>query len=247
MPPLTTCNPQLIVISDIDGVIANFGTSWLAYIYQSYGVAISPASHTEHDGLGRLLYKHMQQQAPQLLCTQGITTYADFIASKPKALQFAETLQLTTEALPFFELLPAFIELSQADWVSLQFCTQRDVKIKEWTERWLTLWGLDRREPTVYCASLKDKIAYVHDVARRTRAQVLYLEDHPGCCELLNALTPRKNLAVYLPATTYNADYPIGNCGALRFPLRTLALQLKRLLLSTQPVATQISQEALNG
>jgi hypothetical protein len=247
MPSLTTSGDHLIVISDIDGVIADFVTSWLAYIYQSYGVAISPASNTEHDGLDRLLYKHMQQQAPQLLCAQNITTYANFIASKPKALQFADTLQLTENALPFFELLPIFIELSQADWVSLQFCTQRDIKIKELTEKWLTLWGLDRRRPTVYCASLKDKIAYVHDVAKRTRAQVLYLEDHPGCCELLNALAPRKNLAVYLPATTYNADYPIGNCGALRFPLRTLALQLKRLLLSTQPVTTQMSQGALNG
>jgi len=223
------------ILSDIDGVIADFVTSWLAFVYLTYDVAISPADIVEHDALGRLLYKKLLEQQPQLLIAQAINSYDAFKLSRPAALDFEHTEQLLTHARPFFELLPTFIELAQADGIHLQCCTNRHVVHREQTKRWLARWGLSViAENTLHFCTLEEKVAFVYDTAKHTRSQVIYIEDHPRACELLNAQASRKNLSLYLPATTYNTHYALGNARALRFPLRTLALQLKRILASTQ-------------
>jgi len=230
-------NITLHILSDIDGVLANFVHGWLIYVYQQYGVCIGPQEMAEYTGMAKLLYDRLLEQKPSTLRILRADTFEAFLETKPAALQFENNFALYESIPPMLELLPAYRHLNLSAWVNLQFVTSRSTTVKQTTEKWLDKWGLQYRAPTVYVSSNKEKAEYVLDVAKRTRAPVIYLEDHPGFPKVLNELEPqrRRNLSLYMPAASYNAVFEDPGNLATRFPARPLAAQLRRTLMSTKP------------
>lgn len=230
-------NITLHVLSDIDGVLANFVQGWLVYIYQHYGVCIAPQEIAEYRGMAKLLYDRILEQRPSALRLLRVDSLEAFLATKPPALCFENNFVLYESIVPTLELLPVYRHLNLSAWVNLQFVTSRSPMTKDVTEKWLDTWGLQYRAPTIYARSNKEKAEHVLDVAKRTRAPVIYLEDHPDFPKVLHELEPqqRRNLSLYMPAATYNAQFEDPGNLTTRFPLRPLAAQLRRTMMSTKP------------
>jgi hypothetical protein len=182
----------MILISDVDSVLADFMTPFRMYIWNKYRVAIREEDMTSFNGTG-ITYARVRELSP--FPPKDFDEY-DAVVSKATVW----SPEFVRNLLPLEPLWNAMMDFP----VQRIFLTTRHPSMKHITEGWLKQYGLLRSQSSDSFILRRDKWNFIEDIAKRHENQMILFYDDKLSTAVRVALLDLPNVRVRVPRRPWN-------------------------------------------